>query len=245
MITYFIPVYNESTKNKDTFYLFLKKLQKEIIKNNNHRFIIIDDGGTDNSLSLLKNLIKENKITKKKVLFLKNSKNKGIGYSFIKSLKYCKTKFICPIPSDNDLPFINPKIILKKKIDHLIFFPENSEKYSLARFFLSVIFRLIYNITFDLRVNYIQGSFISDVKFIRKLTIVSKRFTFWAEINLKLLRMGLRYSEYPLYFKNPSKIDRTVSIRNFFEVVVSYFKIIFEIYYLNKKKFSKKPVKVY
>jgi glycosyltransferase involved in cell wall biosynthesis len=244
MITYFIPVYNESTKNKETFNLFLKKIKKEIIKNNNHRFIIVDDGSTDDSSSLLKNLIKINKV-KKKVLFLKNSKNKGIGYSFIKSLKYCKTKFICPIPSDNDLPFINPEKFLKKKIDHLIFFPENSEKYSLARFILSVLFRLIYNITFDLRVNYIQGSFISNVKFIRKLTIVSKRFTFWAEINVKLLRTGLRYSEYPLYFKNPSKIDRTVSIKNFFEIVVSYFKIVFEIYYLNKKKFCKKPVKVY
>lgn len=246
MITYFIPIFNEYKKNKGSFKLFLEKLKKEIKKNNKNRFIILDDGSTDQSSILIKNLIKniKNK-NKNKILYLKNSENKGIGYSFKKSLKYCKTKFICPIPSDNDLPFVDPKTIIKKNVDHVIFFPINIEKYSLGRFFLSIMFRLIYNIIFNLRVHYIQGSFITTVKNAKRLNIRSNRFTFWAEVNLKALRMGLNYKDYPLYFNNESKLDRTVSFKNFFEIIISLFILVYEIYFTNKKKFNKKPTKIY
>lgn len=246
MITYFIPIFNEYKKNKQLFKIFLNKLKKEINKNNNSKFIIINDGSDDKSDTLVKNLLKKINIkNNRKVLYLKNSKNRGIGYSFKKSLKHCKTKFICPIPSDNDLPFVNPKKILKKNVDHVIFFPINIEKYSLGRFFLSVMFRLIYNIIFNLRVHYIQGSFIANVKHAKKINIQSNRFTFWAEINLKLLKMGLNYIDYPLYFNNESKLDRTVSLKNFLEIVISLILLIFEIYFSNKKKYNKKPVKIY
>lgn len=246
MITYFIPIYNEHRKNKNSFTLFVKKLKNEINKDNKNHFIIVDDGSSDKSPEIIENLIKTiKKKNKKKILFLKNLNNKGIGFSFKRSLRYCKTKFICPIPSDNDLPFVDPSKILKKNIDHVIFFPINIEKYSLARYFLSIMFRLIYNVIFDLRVHYIQGSFIANIKYAKKLNIRSNRFTFWAEINLKLLRMGLKYMDYPLYFNNESRIDRTVSLKNFIEIVVSLFILIFEIFLLKKKQFNKKPKKLY
>ena len=64
MITYFIPIYNEHRKNKNSFTLFVKKLKNEINKDNKNHFIIVDDGSSDKSPEIIENLIKT--IKKKK-----------------------------------------------------------------------------------------------------------------------------------------------------------------------------------
>ena len=243
MITYFIPVYNEANKNLREF---LKILKKKIITSKNKKFIIVDDGSTDETTKVINNFLKGISTKNlKKITILKNKKNKGIGFSFKRAIKICNTKYICPIPSDNDYPFMDEKIIEKKGLDFVMYYPINSEKYTNARYFLSMMFRIIFCVIFNLRVNYIQGSFIAKTKMVKKIKLYSNRFTFWPELNVKMLSLNLKFTEIPIFFKNKSTIDRTVSLKNFFEIFKSLIWLIIEIHFIKKKIFKNKSHKVY
>ena len=243
MITYFIPVYNEASKDLKKF---LNSLEKKILISKNIKFIIVDDGSTDETVKMINNFLKNKKISDlKKITFLKNKTNKGIGFSLRRAVKICKTKYICPIPSDNDLPFVNESVIEKKKLDFIIFYPINNEKYTNSRYLLSMMFRILFCIIFNIRVNYIQGSFIAKTEIVKKIKLYSNRFTFWAELNVKMLHLDLKFTEIPLFFKNKSEIDRTVSFKNFFEIFKSLNWLIIEIKFLEKKRYKNKSTKMY
>tara|TARA_B100000945_G_C20354794_1_gene584076 strand:+ start:16 stop:750 length:735 start_codon:yes stop_codon:yes gene_type:complete len=243
MITYFIPFYNEEKKN---IHKFLKSLKSFIKKDPNGRYIIIDDGSVDKTEQILKKFVNSvDKNSKKRIKFFSNIKNKGIGYSFKVALKICKTPYIMTLPSDNDLPFINYRNFVKKKIDLVLFYPINLEKYSRNRYLLSMLFRTIYGYFFNLKIHYIQGPFIARTTIIKKIKINSNRFSFWSEVNVKLLNMKIYYKEIPLIFKNNSKIDRTVSLKNFFEVVIKFIFLFFDIKVFNNSKYSSNPKKIY
>ena len=84
MITIIIPFYNEESKNKKSLLLFLKDLSKYISLNfnNKNKFILIDDGSRDKTVTVIEEFIhKLKKKHKNKVLFLRNEKNKGHGYT--------------------------------------------------------------------------------------------------------------------------------------------------------------------
>ena len=90
-----------------------------------------------------------------------------------------------------------------------------------------MLFRKIYGYFFNLKIHYIQGPFIARTGIIKKIKINSNRFSFWSETNVKLLNMSIKYKEIPLSFNNTSKIDRTVSIKNFLEVITKFLFLFF------------------
>ena len=69
--------------------------------------------------------------------------------------------------------------------------------------------------------------------------------SFWPEINIKVLKSNIKYSEEPMIFQNKSNIDRTVSLKNFIEVVYRFINIFIDIKFLNKKFYKVKAKKVY
>ena len=164
MISFFIPFYNEVTKQKNLS-SFLKELNKFIKKNKNNKnqFILYDDGSNDETFDYLESFKK--RIKKKNVNILRNYSNKGVGFSFKNSLKKCKTRFIFFLPGDHDLDFkYLDDINSYTKLDLTLFFPINFEKYSSGRYFLTMLFRIIYGVTFGIRVNYIQSPCLYSVK---------------------------------------------------------------------------------
>jgi len=243
MITYFIPFYNEEKKNINKF---LKSLNFFIKNNSKSHFIIIDDGSIDKTEEILKNFIhKFGKNYNKRIKFFSNGKNRGIGYSFKIAIRNCRTPYIMTLPSDNDLPFLNYSRYLNKKIDLILFYPINLEKYSRNRYLLSMLFRLIYGYFFNLKIHYIQGPFIAKTNLIKKVKINSNRFSFWSEVNVKLLNKNIKYKEIPLSFNNRSKIDRTVSLKNFIEVISKFISLFFEVKVFNRSKYSGNSKKIY
>ena len=244
MITFFIPFYNEEIrKNLQKFLPILAKFISLKI-NNNNKFILVNDGSTDKTKDLLIKFNKKIK-NKNKIIIINNDQNKGVGYSFKKALKICKTKYIMSIPSDNDVPLINYNKYLKKNVDFVMFYKANMEIYSRNRFFLSMMFRMIYGYFFDVRVNYVQSPCIYRCKILKKINIYSQRMSFWPEVNIKMLKSKIRYAEIPMIFNNESIIDRTVSFLNFFEVIMQFIKNYFDINIINKKKYKFKAKKIY
>lgn len=244
MITFFIPFYNEEIRKN--LKIFLPNLSKFISSktNKNNQFILVNDGSTDKTPELLKKFIKKHKY-KKKIIYINNKKNRGIGYSFRKALSLCRTDYIMPIPSDNDVPFINYKKFLRKNIDFVMFYKSNMEIYSRNRYALTMLFRFVYGYFFNVQVNYIQSPCIYKCKIIKKIEIYSERMSFWPEVNIKMLKSNIKYTEIPMVFKNESKIDRTVSIKNFLEVIIQFFKNLIDINLINRKKYSHKANKIY
>lgn len=81
----------------------------------NWRLIIVDDASSDCSVKLITNFINNN-LYKKKFIFIKNKKNKGQAFSRNLALKYCNSKFIAFIDSDD----IWQKNKLKKQINFML-----------------------------------------------------------------------------------------------------------------------------
>ncbi len=247
MITFFIPFYNEEKKSKKNLKFFLSDLKKFIKhpSNKNNYFFFYNDGSVDNTEFYLKKLIdlfKSNKVS-----LINNSQNKGVGHSFKKAVKKCKTKFIFFLPGDNDLNIKKDLVNLNKfcRWDLTFFCPINYEKYSTARYFLSMAFRMIYGITFGVKVNYIQSPCLYNVKHLKRHYFRSNRMSIWPEINIKLLKTNLQYGEVPVIFKNKSIIDRSVSFKNFLEVVTMFLMTLLDVKLLSRSKYSYSAKKKY
>jgi glycosyltransferase involved in cell wall biosynthesis len=89
-----LPTYNSEK--------FIIKTVNSIINQsfNEWRIIIIDDASSDKTLKLLNNFYKDF-ISKKKIVILKNTTNKGQAYSRNVGIKYAKSEFIAFIDSDD------------------------------------------------------------------------------------------------------------------------------------------------
>ena len=59
------------------------------------------------------------------------------------------------------------------KYDQAFLFPINLERYSSGRYFLSMIFRMIYGITFGVNVNYIQSPCLYSLKKLKNVIFFS------------------------------------------------------------------------
>ena len=72
----------------------------------------------------------------------------------------------------------------------------------------------------------------------------SDRMSFWPEINIKVLKSKIKYTELPMIFKNKSNIDRTVSLKNFIEIVYRFINILIDVNLLNRKRYKFKAKKI-
>ncbi len=245
MITFVIPFFNEESKNSKSLFFFLQDLTKYILlgKNKNNCFILINDGSTDKTLEVLKNFIK--KKNKKKVFLINFKKNKGQGAIFKKGLELCKTKYLTMIPSDYDLPFLDYTKFIKSQLDLVIFYRSNLEKYTNLRLLLSSLYNLIYNFCFGTKIHYLQGPAFFKKSKLEKINIKSSNVSSHTEIAIKLLHSKIKYCEFPLHFKNKSKIDRSVSIKSFLNVTLSFFRLLIEVKLMNNKFNITKSKRIY
>ena len=89
-----IPVYNSQKYISKT----IKSVFRQTYKN--WKLIIIDDGSTDDSKKILKEIYKKIKDIRKMVI-LKNNINRGQAFSRNRGLKYSKSKFVAFLDSDD------------------------------------------------------------------------------------------------------------------------------------------------
>ena len=150
-----------------------------------------------------------------------------------------------PIPSDNDVPLINYNKYLKRNVDFIMFFKSSMEIYSRNRYALTMLFRIFYGYFFDVQVNYIQSPCIYKCKILKRLKVNSDRMSFWPELNIKMLKLRIKYAEIPMIFNNRSDIDRTVSFLNLLEVILQFVKSFIDINLINKKIYKYKAKKIY
>lgn len=243
MITLFIPIYNEEEKLND----FIENLNTFLLQNQSFTALFINDGSNDKTKEILDNYKKyfdESIFNKIKIYNL--IKNQGVGNAFKKALELVNTDYIFFLPSDNDISFKDISTLIKYyDVDLTMLFPVNVEKYSNMRYLLSMIFRTMYCFIFNVKANYIQSPCLYKVGEIKKIKLISSRFSIWPEINVKLLRKNITYKEIPVRFKNNSVIDRSLSLKNALEVIINLARLIYDVYITDREKYNFKAKKIY
>ena len=239
-VTFIIPCYNESNRISLTINTLLKISNN--VKGLKINIVAVNDGSTDSTGKLLEYYQK--KIKYFRVVTHKN--NMGLGLSIQSALTFvCMDKFMV-VPGDNDLPYstILNLICLRNKADLISCFFVDRENRGIIRGFLSSIFCLIYASFFDVPLQYINGPCMYSTKAAKNISLKSERFSIIAELNTKILKKGATFAEVISCRQTGSIGSSALRLSSLFEALKTFIVLLFEIHLLNKKRFSKKPVRI-
>lgn len=145
MISFVIPVFNGSKILKENIAILTDYLNKNSIKD--YEIILVDDGSTDNTIEIAKNL--------SGIKLVSYSKNMGKGYALKHSSEFVKGETVIfmdlDIPSQTDLNIIKKMIGSLKEDDLVIgsrYLEMSNVKRKRVRLFLSKVYRLSIDILF-------------------------------------------------------------------------------------------------
>lgn len=200
LLSVVIPVYNEKNTLKD----IIKKVEDVDIKK---EIILVDDGSTDGTLEILKELGKEKPYLK---IYYKD-KNKGKGHTLKVGFKHTSGDYV--IVQDADLEY-DPQEYHKllRALDEegvdVVYgsrFSGNYEDMSNLHYFGNKLLTLVTNLFFGVMLTDMETCYkLLPGKFVRKINIKSYRFDFEPEITAKILKAGLRIKEVPITYKGRS-----------------------------------------
>ena len=148
MISVVIPAYNE----EDTICETIKKLKKLFKENKleDSEIIVVNDGSTDKTGELLEKL---------EIVYIKNPKNMGYGYSLKRGIKIAKNETIVIIDCDLTYPVeYIPKLLKKKEEGFDLVIGKRTGKYYKESFLKSFLRTLLRKF-----VEYISSTKIEDI----------------------------------------------------------------------------------
>lgn len=186
-ISFIIPVYNEESNIENTYKNLIKSIK--FVKLINYEIIFINDGSNDNSLDIIKKIIKKNK----KNLLIDNQKNMGLSLSIFKAIKRAKKKFIWWLPSDDNLNHKEISKVINKYSNLDFMLTRHIMNRPFFREFISKGFTNLVNTMFFLRVPYYNSLFFIRRDILKKIKIKSKSQFWMAELTIKLLRTSSNY----------------------------------------------------
>jgi teichuronic acid biosynthesis glycosyltransferase TuaG len=159
-----LPVFNSKK--------FILKTLQSIFQQSykNWRLIIVDDASNDGTLELIKNFINNNLI-KKKIILIKNKKNKGQAFSRNIALKKSKSPYVAFIDSDD----IWEKNKLKKQINFMLKY-NYAFTYSNYKTIKKDLIKIIHVPPFFNLKNFIKNTSIATSTMIIKKNIINKIF---------------------------------------------------------------------
>ena len=232
-ISLVIPVFNESIEI-DNFFSDLKKCNFNLI----NEIIFIDDCSTDNSYELLKKKTSEFKIESFKIDFIiiKNSKNKGYGFSIKKGINKSNNDSIAIIDLDRtykieDLNHIANQFINDYKFEYDLISGErkiDATNTSRLKIIGKTIINSIANFCFDEKIaDYNSGLRIFNKnKFIKHSHMMSDRFSLTTSMTITFLN-----ENYEIKFHKIKYDERTgqskLKSKDFFKFLYTIFSLLF------------------
>lgn len=204
--------------------------------------IIINDGSTDQTDQVIRKLEKEFPFVRS----IHHKENLGIGKSFLEAVDLAKYEKITIFPGDDySHPYLIRQLLSHANVaDFVISYTMNTEYRRLRRHVLSSIFCFLYMITFNCHLKYMNGSPVYRVSQLKKLKLRARRYSIFAEINIKLLRMGVSFYEVDGYMNSDSHKSSALRLGNVVEAVSTFIKLILDVYFFKKELFSKKPNRI-
>jgi glycosyltransferase involved in cell wall biosynthesis len=225
-----IPVFNE----EKTVSQVLKKVSEVRIAGVTREIIVVDDGSTDKTVSIVLELRKKLKGIK----FIRHDKNMGKGSAVRSGIKNASGDFIVIQDADleydpNDIPrllsFIKEKndVIYGTRLNRLPNLKDEERRiqflmHYFGNRFLSFIASVLY------------GQWITDMetcykifprKQVLQMNLRARRFDFEPEITAKLLKKGLKIREVPIK-TNPRGYEEGKKLNTFRDGFVALFTLV-------------------
>jgi glycosyltransferase involved in cell wall biosynthesis len=214
-----IPVYNE----EKTVLEVLKNIQKNKIKDVDFEVIIINDGSSDSTISILEN----NKHLFNKLIDL--NKNHGKGYAVKQGLNIATGDFV--IFQDADLEYdpseyiqfinlflnLNADLVIGSRFVYNKYTRSHNFLNKIANTFLTLFFNILYNTTFtDIYSCYV--AFKRDL--INPQDLKTHGFEQQAELLAKIVKKGSIFFEVPISYNGRSAAEgKKIKFFHFFPVI--------------------------
>lgn len=229
-----IPVYNEQNRISNTIKKTIDYFSK---KNFNFEIIIVNDGSTDNTISVVKRNIKElkNNLKNDKISILNNKINKGKGFSVRRGAIASKGQFVLFTDADLSTPIeefeklssclkngYNIAIGSRGLKDSKIIIRQNKIRESMGKFF-NILVRIITNLNYK---DTQCGFKCFDRKSINLISphLKINGFSFDVEILYLAKKLGLKVSEIPIKWINNSN-SKVSTIRSPINMFIDLLKI--------------------
>lgn len=243
MISFVVLAYNEEEHLAATIQSLKDATIECGISDNHIEAIIVDDGSTDRTPEVIKEIMAEHQFVRTVV----NPVNLGMGGAIKKGMEAVRFERFLIVPGDNDMnkDFLLLMLRFRDSAEMVMAFPVNLENRNMFRNILSHFYRNFYMIGFRAFVNYINGPCIYPTERVRALDIRSNGFSLISEISTKLLRSGCTFCEVPGYFQTGVRPRGTVSLKNFIEVAVSYIRLLSEVHFFKRNTFNKTPRRIF
>ena len=227
-ISVIIPLYNEEKS--------IKKIIKKVSKINIEKeIIVVNDGSTDKSLKIIKEL----KIKNLKII--NNKKNNGKGHAIRCALKYVNKDIV--VIQDADLEY-DPRDYFrllepfkKKKLSIVYGSRFLNEKFFILKKGINYNFRSILNRLLTSMFNILNNQKITDAhtcyklfnsKIIPKLKLVENGFSFCPEFSTKVSKLGYKIYEVPISYNPRSKSEgKKISYIDGFQAIRTLIKFRF------------------
>lgn len=232
-IFFLILAYNEEEFLQKT----ILKLQKIINELNieNYETYVLNDGSTDKTHDAF---LKCKSEINNKLKIITNIKNLGVAKSIQNFIKSKDSGKLIVLSGDNDQHenLVKKLIIASLKCDFVLTYYINREIKGYLRASISYFFNFFLCTLFGVYAFYLQGPFVWPIETVKKFNSKNIGVTYISEVNIKLLRSGLKFIEISGISLTGSYKSTAVSFKNILRSIQTVLHLIYEIHV--KKKFK-------
>lgn len=200
--------------------------------------IIVNDGSTDTTPSLVQEEIKKHP---NGIRVIHHTTPQGIGASFWDGVDAARGDAVVLIPGDNenDLREILRYYQLLDSVDMVIPFIFNKEVRSFSRNIISFLYRFIVNTTFGVNFKYTNGTVLYRSSILKELNHRSCGFFYQADILIRLAKRGYLFAEVPCRLGARKEGEsKAITLKTLRRIIKDYFGLFID-YYFKRKKNSK------
>lgn len=230
-VSVIIPALNEEKNIQDAIYNTLQGLEDHEI---NGEIIVVNDGSTDKTGELVKEIMKKDK----RVRMLTHEVCRGIGASYWAGVDQSRGDVITLMPGDNEndpeetLRYFN----LLEHVDIIIPFIFNREVRPLFRNILSFVYRFIVNATFVVNFNYTNGTILFRKQILEELDCRNSSFFFQTDILIRAVKKGYLFAEVPYRLGlRKEGISKALTFPSLLKVVGGYLQLVRDYYFSSNK----------
>lgn len=223
-ISFFVPCCNEEAHIASTLETLDSVLAKRKLT---YEIIVVDDASVDQTIQKVEAYRVAH--PEKPVRLIRNAKNRGLGYNYVKTTESAKGKYYMLINGDNDISHKTISDVLDQigKAEMIIPYIENQGDRSRVRRVISRAFTALVNFITGNRLKYYNGPVLHLRETISRFKPDTAGFAYQAEILADALSRGYSYLEIP--FASVTRIqNRTAAfhVSNILAVTVSLLRLL-------------------
>lgn len=198
--------------------------------------IIVNDGSSDGTAEVAQGLEREFPF----IRTITHERNLGIGASFRDALSAARGDRFTGFASDNNVSPITIRNLLEnhRRADVVIAYMINTEERGTFRHVISMLFSIIYVLSFNVHVKYINGNTVWPTALLRSIPIHSRNYSIMAEVNTRILRSPVTFLEVVGFLNPCPRKSYALRWRNLLEVIGTYFRLLWEVHVSQRQRYA-------